>query len=83
MGTAKDLLKWHGKEQRYYVADLLAPFAMRFLFPQTDQLENFDTNYNALTDTFLNGVHLEEYFPLCAHKEIKAWLVVAFRPPLC
>jgi molybdopterin-guanine dinucleotide biosynthesis protein A len=26
MGKAKDLLHWHGKEQRYFAADLLAPF---------------------------------------------------------
>ena len=33
MGTAKDLLNWHGKEQRYFAADLLAPFCDEVLSP--------------------------------------------------
>lgn len=76
MGTAKDLLNWHGKEQRYFAADLLAPFCDEVLSPvDRIELENFDTSYNALTDTFLNMGPFGEYFLLCAHKEIKhGWL---------
>lgn len=55
MGNPKDKINWHGKEQRYFAADLLAPFCNEvFISCRKDQLENFDPNYNALTDTFLN-----------------------------
>lgn len=83
MGNPKDKINWHGKEQRYYAADLLAPFCDEvFISCRQDQLENFDLNYNALTDTFLNmGPFGGILSALCSQRD-KAWLVVACDLPL-
>ncbi|WP_228435829.1 NTP transferase domain-containing protein [Chryseobacterium pennipullorum] len=83
MGQAKDLLNWHGKEQRYFAADLLAPFCSDvFISCRQDQLENFDPQYNVITDTFLDmGPFGGILSALRAHRD-KAWLVVACDLPL-
>ena len=77
MGTAKDQLNWHGKEQRYFAADLLAPFCEEvFISCRQDQLDHFDTGYNTLTDTFLNMGLLEAFSLPFVLKEIKhGWLL--------
>ena len=83
MGKAKDLLHWHGKEQRYFAADLLAPFCDEvFISCRQDQLENFDPNYNALTDTFLNMGPFGGILSALRAQRDKAWLVVACDLPL-
>lgn len=83
MGTAKDLLNWHGKEQRYFAADLLASFCDEvFISCRQDQLENFDTDYNALTDTFLNMGPFGGILSALRSQRDKAWLVVACDMPL-
>lgn len=83
MGNPKDKINWHGKEQRYFAADLLTPFCDEvFISCRQDQLENFDPNYNALTDTFLNmGPFGGILSALCSQRD-KAWLVVACDLPL-
>lgn len=83
MGQAKDLLHWHGKEQRYFAADLLAPFCDEvFISCRQDQLDNFDPNYNALTDTFLNMGPFGGILSALRAQRDKAWLVVACDLPL-
>lgn len=83
MGQAKDLLNWHGKEQRYFAADLIAPFCNEvFISCRQDQLENFDPNYNALTDTFLNMGPFGGILSALRAQRDKAWLVVACDLPL-
>ncbi|WP_185290586.1 NTP transferase domain-containing protein [Chryseobacterium lactis] len=83
MGKAKDLLHWHGKEQRYFAADLLAPFCDEvFISCRQDQLESFDPNYNALTDTFLNMGPFGGILSALRAQRDKAWLVVACDLPL-
>ncbi|MBM7420261.1 MULTISPECIES: NTP transferase domain-containing protein [Chryseobacterium] len=83
MGTAKDLLNWHGKEQRYFAADLLATFCEEvFISCRENQLENFDTHYNALTDTFLNMGPFGGILSALRSDREKAWLVVACDLPL-
>lgn len=83
MGTAKDQLNWHGKEQRYFAADLLASFCDEvFISCRQDQLENFDTHYNALTDTFLNMGPFGGILSALRSQRDKAWLVVACDLPL-
>lgn len=83
MGNPKDKINWHGKEQRYYAADLLAPFCDEvFISCRQDQLENFDINYNALTDTFLNMGPFGGILSALRSQRDKAWLVVACDLPL-
>lgn len=83
MGKAKDLLQWHGKEQRYFAADLLAPFCDEvFISCRQDQLENFNPDYKALTDTFLNMGPFGGILSALRSQRDKAWLVVACDLPL-
>lgn len=83
MGTAKDLLNWHGKEQRYFAADLLASFCENvFISCRETQLENFDTGYKALTDTFPDMGPLGGILSALHADRKKAWLVVACDMPL-
>ncbi|MFC4685349.1 NTP transferase domain-containing protein [Epilithonimonas pallida] len=83
MGNPKDKINWHGKEQRYYAADLLTPFCDEvFISCRQDQLENFDLNYNALTDTFLNMGPFGGILSALRSQRDKAWLVVACDLPL-
>ena len=83
MGNPKDKINWHGKEQRYYAADLLAPFCENvFISCRQDQLEHFDTDYHALTDTFLNMGPFGGILSALRAQRDKAWLVVACDLPL-
>lgn len=83
MGNPKDKINWHGKEQKYYAADFLAPFCDEvFISCRQDQLENFDTDYNALTDTFLNMGPFGGILSALRSQRDKAWLVVACDLPL-
>lgn len=83
MGKAKDLLHWHGKEQRYFAADLVAPFCEEvFISCRQDQLENFDPGYKALTDTFLNMGPFGGILSALRSRRDTAWLVVACDLPL-
>lgn len=83
MGKAKDLLHWHGKEQRYFAADLLAPFCEEvFISCRQDQMDNFNTDYKALTDTFLNMGPFGGILSALRSQRDKAWLVVACDLPL-
>lgn len=83
MGNPKDKINWHGKEQRYYAADLLAPFCNEvFISCRQDQLENFDPNYNVLTDTFLNMGPFGGILSALRFQRDMAWLVVACDLPL-
>lgn len=83
MGNPKDKINWHGKEQRYFAADLLASFCNEvFISCRQDQLENFDLNYIALTDTFLNMGPFGGILSALRSQRDKAWLVVACDLPL-
>ncbi len=83
MGNPKDKINWHGKEQKYYAADLLAPFCDEvYISCRQDQLENFNSEYNALTDTFLHMGPFGGILSALRSQRDKAWLVVACDLPL-
>ncbi|SEH37868.1 NTP transferase domain-containing protein [Chryseobacterium culicis] len=83
MGNPKDKINWHGKEQKYYAADLLAPFCDEvYISCRQDQLENFNSEYNALTDTFLQMGPFGGILSALRSQRDKAWLVVACDLPL-
>ncbi len=83
MGTDKGLIPWHGREQRYYVADLLKEFCTDvFISCRAEQLQEIDPAYNTLVDAYdISG-------PLCGilsafkKQPNAAWLVVACDLPL-
>lgn len=83
MGTDKGSIQWHGKEQRYYMADLLEKFCDQvFISCRADQVDEINSSYNTLTDTFLDlGPYGGILSALRSDRE-KAWLVVACDLPL-
>ncbi|ASW73925.1 molybdenum cofactor biosynthesis protein MoaC [Chryseobacterium piperi] len=83
MGTSKDQIEWYGKEQRYFAADLLKNFCEEvYISCRQDQLENFDTDYHALTDTFLGMGPFGGILTALRSDRNTAWLVVACDLPL-
>jgi molybdopterin-guanine dinucleotide biosynthesis protein A len=83
MGSDKGLMQWHGKEQRYHVADLLKNFCEDvFISCRADQEKEIDTNYKTLTDTFLNLGPYGGILSALRSDSTKAWLVVACDLPL-
>ncbi|UPQ76813.1 NTP transferase domain-containing protein [Chryseobacterium nepalense] len=83
MGNPKDKINWHGKEQRYYMADLLSPLCDQvFISCRADQLENFNNEYQAITDTFSNMGPFGGLLSALDFQKDKAWLVIACDLPL-
>lgn len=83
MGTDKDLIKWHGKEQRYYAADMLSNFCNEvFISCRPEQEKDIDTAYKTLPDTFLNMGPFGGILSALRSQREKAWLVVACDLPL-
>lgn len=82
MGEDKSVVQWHGKEQRYYIADLLAAFCKEvFISCRTEQVNTIDKKYKVIED------EVEHTGPLGAivsafHQQDLAWLVVACDLPL-
>lgn len=83
MGTNKDLIKWHGKEQRYHVADMLKKFCKEvFISCRQEQVKEFDPAYKTLADIFLNIGPLGGILSALHAEKDKAWLVIACDLPL-
>ncbi|MFT3750687.1 MAG: NTP transferase domain-containing protein [Agriterribacter sp.] len=83
MGSPKDVMLWHGKEQKYYAADLLHPFCEEvFISCREDQQKNIDPAYKTLPDSFLNMGPLGGILSALRSQRDKAWLVIACDLPL-
>jgi molybdopterin-guanine dinucleotide biosynthesis protein A len=83
MGTDKGSMQWHGKEQRYYMADMLEPFCEEvFISCRTEQEKEIDPKYKTLTDTFLNLGPYGGILTALRSQRDKAWLVIACDLPL-
>ena len=83
MGAAKDLMQWHGKEQRYYAADLLDKFCGEvFISCRREQQGDIDPAYKTLPDTFLNMGPSGGILSAFRAQREKAWLVIACDLPL-
>ena len=83
MGVDKGAINWHGKEQRYYVADLLQPLCQDvFISCRSDQREGIDINYPVLEDTFTGLGPLGAILSAFREEPDRAWLVVACDLPL-
>ena len=83
MGQDKGVINWQGKEQRYYIADILKELCDEvYISCRTEKVDEIDSNYNSLPDAvdakgpsagILTALHTKPY---------AAWLVVACDLPL-
>lgn len=84
MGRDKGLIDWHGKPQRYYMADMLAEFCSQvFISCRAEQSKKIVADgYQALPDA---SVASEQYGALLTAMQAQpnvAWLVIACDVPL-
>lgn len=83
MGFDKGTVNWFGKEQRYYLADLLKPLCNEvFISCREDQRSQIPVDYNALTDTFIGLGPYGAILSAFREQPDSAWLVIACDLPL-
>ncbi|GAC1301040.1 MAG: hypothetical protein NVSMB24_03110 [Mucilaginibacter sp.] len=83
MGFDKGTVNWHGKEQRYHVADILKPICKEvFISCRAGQQQELDAGYNTLPDTFAGLGPFGAILSAFREKPDAAWLVVACDLPL-
>jgi molybdopterin-guanine dinucleotide biosynthesis protein A len=83
MGFDKGGVNWHGKEQRYHMADIMGPFCNKvFISCREDQQEEIDDGYLTLPDTFTGLGPYGAILSAFREKPDSAWLVVACDLPL-
>ncbi|WP_294303039.1 NTP transferase domain-containing protein [uncultured Chryseobacterium sp.] len=83
MGTAKEKIHWHGKEQQYAVADLLSKFCDEvFISCRPAQQEHVDAGYKVLADAFVDMGPVGGILSAFHYRKDTAWLVVACDLPL-
>lgn len=83
MGLDKGALNWHGKEQRYYTADLLKPFCDEvYISCRVEQQSDIDEKYANLPDTFTGLGPYGAILSAFREKPDSAWLVIACDLPL-
>lgn len=83
MGVSKAGISWHGKEQQYYLADLLRFYCEEvFISCRKDQAEHIHSQYKTIPDLYENAGPFEailtafETYPNCA------WMIMACDVPL-
>lgn len=83
MGRDKGAMNWHGKPQREYVADLLAPLcAETFISCRAGQETALQSAYPVLPDTFADLGPYGAILSAFRYAPDRAWLVVACDLPL-
>ncbi|MCB0696277.1 MAG: NTP transferase domain-containing protein [Chitinophagaceae bacterium] len=83
MGHDKSIIEWHGKEQRYYVADLLQEFCDEvYISCRAEQQNEIDNHYQTLVDKIEVKGPAAGILTALFEKENTAWLVVACDLPL-
>ena len=83
MGFDKANIKWHEKEQQYYVADLLKEVCQNvFISCRPGQGNEINSNYKALEDTFTGLGPYGGILSAFRQEPNAAWLVVACDLPL-
>ena len=81
MGFDKALINWHGKEQRYYMADLLSDFCDE-VFISCRQDQEIEAPYVDLPDSFIGLGPFGAILSAFRERPDEAWLVVACDLPL-
>ncbi|HEY0246491.1 MAG TPA: NTP transferase domain-containing protein [Mucilaginibacter sp.] len=83
MGLDKGLINWHGKEQRYYVADQLKGFCNEvFISCRADQQAEISDSYATIQDTFIGLGPFGAILSAFRQNPDQALLVVACDLPL-
>jgi len=83
MGFDKGAINWHGREQRYYIADLLKTFCKEvFISCRADQQLTIENDYPTLADTFHDLGPYGAILSAFREKPGNAWLVIASDLPL-
>lgn len=84
MGADKTLMQWHGKEQRYHMADLLAKVCGDVFISCRDeeQAQSTANNYKTLVDVYTGIGPYGGILTALEAEPGKAWLVVASDLPL-
>jgi molybdenum cofactor guanylyltransferase len=83
MGFDKGAVNWHGKEQRYHVADMLKSFCNEvFISCRADQQKEIDEPYLSIADTFTGLGPFGALLSAFREKPNNAWLVIACDLPL-
>lgn len=83
MGHDKSVINWHGKEQRYYAADLLHQFCNEvFISCREEQVPEIDCRYKTITDNVEGKGPVVGILSAFETKDDAAWLVVACDLPL-
>jgi len=83
MGENKALLQWHGKEQMYYLADMLKQFCNEvFISCRVEQANEIERKYKVITDKYENLGPLAAIISAFHQNRNCAWLVVACDLPL-
>ncbi len=82
-GNDKGMAIWHGKPQRYHMADLLASLCTEvFISCRPDQVAGIDPNYTALPDTYPDAGPTGGILTALEKASTAGWLVVACDLPL-
>jgi molybdenum cofactor guanylyltransferase len=83
MGFDKGTVNWFGKEQRYYMADMLKPLCAEvFISCREDQGTQISADYKLLTDTFTGLGPYGAILSAFREQPDAAWLVIACDLPL-
>ncbi|MEP7251419.1 MAG: NTP transferase domain-containing protein [Ginsengibacter sp.] len=83
MGRDKNSITWHGKEQQYYMADLLQPLCSEvYISLRQDQENETHADYKTLTDSYTGIGPYGAILSAFKFQPDVAWLVVACDLPL-
>lgn len=83
MGRDKNSIAWHGKEQQYYMADLLQPLCSEvYISLRQDQENETHADYKTLTDSYTGIGPYGAILSAFKFQPDVAWLVVACDLPL-
>lgn len=83
MGFDKGSVNWHGKAQRYHMADMLQMFCDDvYISCRADQQQEIDAPYQSLPDTFSGLGPYGAILSAFREKPDCAWLVIASDLPL-
>lgn len=83
MGSDKGLLQWHGKEQRYYIADILSSVCDDvYISCREEQQAEIDKTYKTIADAYPDLGPYGAILSAFKNNSKVAWLVAACDLPL-